>query len=79
MPRKFAGRRSTSKRRARGTGPTMIQRSRSVSPTEKAAFHQIEGAGKRHVKREFFGLTTADEQAIVDRVEQALDEAIKEA
>jgi len=43
---------------------TLIQRSRGVRPSEKAAFHQITGAGKSHVKREFFGLSTADEDAI---------------
>jgi hypothetical protein len=71
--RKFSG---AKPRRARGTGPTMIQRSRSVSPAEKAAFHQIEGAGRSHVLREFFGLTPDDESAIVDRVAKALDQEV---
>lgn len=65
------------KRRARGTGPTLIQRSRSVSPAEKAAFHQITGAGKRHTRREFFGLTPDDEAAIVDRVRNALEQELR--
>lgn len=43
---------------------TLIQRSRSVRPSEKAAFHQITGAGKSRVKREFFGLSPVDETAI---------------
>jgi len=58
-------------------GPTLIQQSRRKSPAEKAAFHQITGAGKSRVKREFFGLTTADEDAILKRVDQALDRTLK--
>lgn len=78
--RRFAGKaRRQPVRKRRGVGLTLIQRSRGISPAEKAAFHQIDGAGKRHVLREFFGLTAADEQAIVDRVGKAIDEAIKEA
>lgn len=60
-------------------GQTLVQRSRAVPAAEKAAYHQIEGAGKRRVKREFFGLTAADEQVIVDRLEKAIDAAVKEA
>lgn len=44
--------------------PTAIQRSRSTRPAEKAAYHQVLGAGTSQVKREFFGLTQADEEAI---------------
>lgn len=55
---------------------TLIQRSRRVPASEKAAFHQIEGAGKRRVKREFLGLTAEDERLIVDRVEAFIDRTL---
>lgn len=57
---------------------TFIQQSRAVPASEKAAFHQITGAGKSHVKREFFGLSPADEQAIVDRIDQYLAQAVRQ-
>lgn len=60
-------------KKTRRKGPTMIQRSRSVSPLQKAEF-VTEG----RVSRDFFGLTAADEAAIGDRIEQALDQAFKE-
>ncbi len=52
----------------RGTG-TFIQRSRAVGAAEKAFFHNVAGAGRRRVKREFFGLSTEDEEFILNRVE----------
>jgi hypothetical protein len=55
----------------------MIQGSRRVSPSEKAAYHQVSGAGKSHVKREFFGLTEADADAIQKRLEAYIDEQFK--
>jgi phage gpG-like protein len=58
---------------AKRRGPTFIQRSRAVSSAEKAAFHQIAGAGKRRIKRPFFDVTDADERAILDRVGHHLD------
>lgn len=59
--------------RRRGTGETPIQRSRRLRPSEKAAFHQITGAGRAQVKREFFGLSPADEAAIEEEAGRALD------
>jgi len=56
---------------------TFIQRSRSKAPSEKAAYHQIVGAGKSRVKREFFGLTTADEDLIIERFAVHLERAVK--
>lgn len=58
---------------------TLIQQSRDVSPSEKATFHQISGAGRRHVLRKFFGLSAADEAVITDRVEAFLDQSVKGA
>lgn len=43
---------------------TSIQKSRNLSPLEKATFHQVTGAGKSRIKREFFGLSPTDIAAI---------------
>lgn len=56
---------------------TFIQRSRETGAAEKAAYHQIAGAGKRKVKRPFLGLTKADEDALVDRLATHLDRETK--
>lgn len=63
---------------AKRTGPTFIQRSRNVPSEQKAAFHQVAGAGRSRVKRPFLGLTPDDEQAIVDRFAVGLDRILKE-
>lgn len=57
---------------------TLIQASRRVPASEKAAFHQILGAGQSHVKRPFFELTDDDENALIDRFEQQLGRLLKE-
>jgi hypothetical protein len=62
---------------AKKAGPTFIQRSRNLRPSEKAAFHQVLGAGKSHVKRPFFELNANDEAAIVNRIQDGLDRALK--
>ncbi len=51
---------------------TRIQRSRNLTPLEKATFHTITGAGTSKVKREFFGLSPADEAAIEQELGQRL-------
>jgi len=58
---------------------TLIQRSRRVPPAEKAAFHQITGAGRSHVKREFFGLSPKDEDTVIERFAQGLDRLLQQA
>ncbi len=63
--------------RKRTAGRTFIQRSRDVSPEEKATFHQETGAGRGRVKRKFFGLSKNDEDAIGKVIEDAIDEAFK--
>lgn len=55
----------------RGPHQTLIQRSRNVSPSDKAEFTTATG----RVLRQFFGLSASDEDAIVQRVTQFLDEA----
>lgn len=54
----------------RRKGPTLIQRSRSVRPAEKALFHNVTGAGKSKVKREFFDLDASDVDALRDELER---------
>lgn len=61
----------------RRRGPTMIQRSRRKSASEKAAYHQVTGAGRSRVKRPFFGLDDRTEDAIFDKVERFVIKALK--
>jgi len=56
---------------------TFIQNSRRKSPAEKAAYHQITGAGTSKVTRKFFGLTPTDETAILNRIDSYLNRALK--
>ena len=49
-----------------------------MGAAEKAAYHQITGAGRGHVKRRFFGLSGEDERAISERIAQHLDRLIAE-
>jgi hypothetical protein len=51
----------TKKAARRRSGPTFIQRSRQESSEQKAMFHQVTGAGRSHVMRQFFGLTPAEQ------------------
>jgi phage gpG-like protein len=60
----------------RRSGPTLIQQSRRISAEQKALYHQVLGAGKSRVTREFLGLTDQDEKDIADRVQKAIDRAI---
>lgn len=53
-------------------GGTFIQRSRAVPGADKALFHNVTGAGKSHVKRQFFGLTPDEQATIRDRVQAHL-------
>lgn len=57
----------------RRPGPTLIQQSRRVPNEQKALYHQVLGAGRSRVKREFLGLTDEDERAILQRLEGALN------
>ena len=60
----------------RQRGPTLIQQSRRKSAEEKAMYHQVLGAGKSRVKREFLGLTEQDERDIVDRIQKSIERQI---
>jgi hypothetical protein len=60
----FPTREKTKKRKARQrvSSTTFIQRSRNESSEQKAMWHHVTGAGRSHVKREFFGLTDDEQQ-----------------
>jgi len=53
---------------------SMVQRSRKVPAAEKAVYHQIAGAGKSRIKREFFGLTPQDMDDISVLLERRLSQ-----
>lgn len=57
----------------KGKGLTLIQRSRAVGAEDKARFHDVDGAGKSRVKREFLGLTGAETETVRARVQRYLD------
>lgn len=63
---------------AKRKGPTLIQSSRRIAPEQKALYHQVLGAGKSHVTREFVGLTEAEERQIATVVDQALQRRLQE-
>lgn len=66
------------RRKGMGVSPaTFIQRSRSVSAEEKAQYHNEDGAGKRHVIREFFGLNPDDEAVIVAAIEAGIERQLE--
>lgn len=58
---------------------TLIQRSRSKRPSEKAYWHNEAGAGKSRIVREFFGLTSGDEQAIENELGIAVDVNLRQS
>lgn len=59
---------------ANRSGPTLIQRSRRVSPAEKAAFHQVAGAGRSRVLREFFDLNVNE----LGQIKRLMDQRLKQ-
>lgn len=63
--------------KGRTGGPTFIQRSREVNPEQKALYHQVLGAGKSRVKREFFDISQADIAALAARLQKLMGEKIR--
>ena len=61
------------RQKGRTGASTFIQRSRAVGAADKAFFHTETGAGRTQVKREFFGLSSDDEE----QLEGALDRFIE--
>ena len=58
---------------------TILQRSREKRPSEKAYFHDVSGAGKSRVLREFFSLSAEDEAAIERELGVAVDVNLSKA
>lgn len=58
---------------AGSSGGTFIQRSRSVGAADKAHFHNVTGAGRSGVTREFFDLTDGEIATVQTAVEKYLD------
>jgi len=56
-----------------GTG---IQRSRAVSSSEKATFHHVTGAGRRHVRRPFFDLNESDMRTLTTHYDRGLEKLL---
>ena len=65
--------------RAKGTRGTFIQQSRAVSPEQKALYHQVLGAGKSRVKREFFDVNELDIEAARVRLSASIGEKLRAA
>lgn len=61
----------------RRKGPTLIQRSRAVSPEQKAVYHVVAGAGKKRVIRDFFDMNPQDEAEIVRLLGSRIDERLR--
>lgn len=59
------------------TRTSLIQQSRRVSPMEKALTHNVVGAGKAHVKREFFDLNTDDLSAITEELDRRVERNLR--
>jgi hypothetical protein len=55
---------------------TLIQSSRGIGAEQKAIYHNITGAGRGHVIREFFGLSADDERELTETIERAIDERL---
>ncbi len=58
---------------------TLIQQSRDVSAEQKAIYHQVAGAGKSKVKREFFDLSDSDFDRIAERIDSHLERVANES
>ncbi len=56
---------------------TFIQRSRAVSATDKARWHNTDGAGRSRVIREFLGLSQADLRRVEQLVLASIDRALE--
>jgi hypothetical protein len=62
----------------RRSGPTLIQRSRSVSSEEKAIYHNVTGAGRSGVKRAFLDLSEADKNECIEVLDRMMDERLRQ-
>lgn len=58
--------------KGRRNGKTLIQSSRAVAPGQKALYHQVFGAGKSRIKREFFDLNAEDVSVIAAEAQRRM-------
>jgi len=65
--------------KSRGGAQTLIQRSRRVGSAQKASYHELEGAGRSHVRRPFFELNDEDISQVLFRLELGLERLLKES
>ena len=65
--------------KSRGGAQTLIQRSRRVGSAQKASYHELEGAGRSHVRRPFFDLSDEDISAVLRRMEEGVERLLKES
>jgi len=77
--RKVPKGRSPRRLRPRASPATFIQRSRSVSSEEKAAYHNILGAGRRGTIRRFFDLGEDDQEALKTALGRLVEGRLKSA
>ena len=56
----------------------MIQRSRNIPAEQKAIWHQVAGAGKSRVKREFFDLNARDLEALTELAERRVGQRLEQ-
>lgn len=63
---------SAARQLRKSSGGTFIQRSREKPSAEKAAIHNVTGAGRSKVIRRFFDLTQADQDQAALIMEAAI-------
>jgi hypothetical protein len=66
----------STRKRSPFSGTTFVQRSRNESSEQKAIWHNVTGAGRSHVRREFFDLTDDERQAAKDALEGLIDQRL---
>lgn len=60
----------------RRKGPTLVQRSRRISPQQKAYWHHASGAGTSKIRRPFLELTEAEAAFIGDAIDKGILEQL---
>lgn len=73
----FPTRTKAKPRRAPFSTGTFIQRSRAESSEQKAIWHNVTGAGRSHVRREFFGLTEQEQESAKATLERAIAQRLQ--
>jgi hypothetical protein len=74
MPKKSAPKGGAKRR---GSGPTLIQRSRQVPDEQKALYHQVLGTGRSRITRKFLGLTEGEEDQIREKIKAMIRNGLR--